>query len=54
MVGSNVEDDDSEVVERELLLATLPVRITESEAERLTEGRQMLRLTYNLFAWWLD
>ena len=54
MVGSNVEDRGCRVVERELLLVSPPIQITEKEAKRLTEGRQMLWLAYNLFVWWLD
>ena len=54
MVCSNVEDEGPEVADRELLLAAVPVQITEAEAKRLTAGRQMLRLNYNLFVCWLD
>ena len=58
MVGNSVEDEElkgaPEFLRRELLLAYFPDQITENEAKRLTQGRQMLRLNYNLFVWWLD
>ena len=58
MVGNSVKDEElkaaPEFIPRELLLAYLPDQITKEQATRLTEGRQMLRLTYNLFVWWLD
>jgi hypothetical protein len=58
MVGNSVEDKElkaaPEVLRRELLLPYLPDQITEVTAKHLTAGRQMLRLYYNLFVWWLD
>jgi len=58
MAGNSVEDKElkaaPEFIRRELLLSVLPDQITEDAAKRLTQGRQMLRLTYNLFVWWLD
>ena len=58
MIGNSVEDEElkaaPEFIRRELLLSVLPDQITEDAAKRLTQGRQMLRLTYNLFVWWLD
>jgi hypothetical protein len=58
MVGNRVGDEElkaaPEFVRRELLLAVLPDQITKAAAKQLTAGRQMLRLTYNFFVWWLD
>jgi hypothetical protein len=58
MVGNSVEDQElkaaPEFIRRELLLAYLPDEITKDTAKQLTAGRQMLRLTYNFFVWWLD
>ena len=58
MVGNSVEDQElkaaPEFISRALLLSVLPDQITEDAAKQLTAGRQMLRLTYNFFVWWLD
>jgi hypothetical protein len=58
MVGNSVEDQElkaaPEFIQRELLLADLPDQITKDQAICLTQGRNMLRLNYNLFVWLLD
>ena len=58
MVSNSLEDQElrtaAEFVRNEPFLAALPDQITEEAAERLTGGRQILKLNYNLFVWWLD